>query len=641
MKLIWSKLLGAALLSATLIGGFPMTSLAQGPDDAIHVLRTTEHNGVVTIEVALPEEFDSQLTQNNFALAENDVAKDLQVLVPNPAVNVVLVIDVSGSMAGGALESAKSAAIRFVDRLPAEARVAVVAFGEAANQSSPLQTDREQTKAALANLQIAGNETVLWDGLDLAAKILAQAPSERPYVVILADGEDTTSTVNQDGAVRALAEVDAGLYAIALFSPNADHVALEKTVGLVGGSFATAANSQDSLSTVYSETAGRLANRYLIRYPSTAGTGRRVELAVKLGDVVANAEISIADSASIQPEPDNSTQPTANSDEVAAAHDPLVATTAPQPGLLGSSYGLLIGVAATFSSLFFAAFLIARPASKMALNTSGSADRVANLRSQVSGTVEGILANREQTGRLEKMLDLAGINLRAGEFLILVFAIMVVVGAFFAVLAGPLMGLVTAIGIGATALLYLNSLTARRKQKFGEQLTEALTVLSGSLKAGRSLPQAIEFVALETPRPMSDEFRRIVFESRVGRDLTEAMLSVAERMDSADLTWIAHAVDINRVTGGNLTEVIDNVSETISDRQRIFRQMRSLSGEGRATAWVLMLMPPVLALILAWRTPENMNLFISNSKGRMALAAAIFGMAAGMIWVRKLVNMKY
>ena len=613
---------------------------AQADSDAIQILQTTEEQGVVTIEIALPQEFDSQLTQSNFAVAENGTVQDVQVLVPNPAINVVLVIDVSGSMAGGALQAAKTAAVRFVDALPDQAKVAVVAFGEAATVSSPLQTDRGQTKQALDGLQIAGNETVLWDGLNLAANVLAESPSERPYVIVLADGEDTVSNASRDDAVRNLIQVDAGLYAIALQSADADHAALEQIVDLAGGSFAPADSDQDRLAAVYADTAARLNNRYLIRYPSVPGMQRQVEVAVQLGSVVATTSLTFK--GSVVASPDSTTDQSSSADQQAlVVADPLVAVTVPEPGLLASSYTLVVGVVAMFAAIMMATLLIARPASKLALSTSGSADRVANLRSQVSGTIEGILANREQAGRLEKMLDLAGINLRAGEFVAIVISLMVVLGLLLTALSGPIIGLSVGLGTGVAAVAYLNSLTARRRHKFAEQLTEALSVLSSSLKAGRSLPQAIEFVALETPRPMSDEFRRIVFESRVGRDLTEAMLSVADRMDSADLTWIAHAVDINRVTGGNLTEVIDNVSETISDRQRIFRQMRSLSGEGRATAWVLMLMPPILALILAWRTPENMNLFLSDPRGRIALAAAVVGMIAGMAWVRKLVNMKY
>ena len=112
-------------------------------------------------------------------------------------------------------------------------------------------------------------------------------------------------------------------------------------------------------------------------------------------------------------------------------------------------------------------------------------------------------------------------------------------------------------------------------------------------------------------------------------------------MASVDFGWVADAVDINREVGGDLTEVLDNVADTIRDRRAIDRQVRALSGEGRATAWVLLATPVVLFLLLSWRTPENVERFVSASVGRVLLAIALGGMLLGYIWVRRLVNIRY
>ena len=133
----------------------------------------------------------------------------------------------------------------------------------------------------------------------------------------------------------------------------------------------------------------------------------------------------------------------------------------------------------------------------------------------------------------------------------------------------------------------------------------------------------------------------ISFESRVGRDLTESMLGVAARMKNQDLEWVTRAVDINRELGGDLTEMLDNVADTIRDRRRVARQVQALSAEGRASGWVLLALPVLMFLFLWWRTPDNVDLMVTEPVGRFMLGLAGAGMLVGFLWIRKLVDLKY
>ena len=108
--------------------------------------------------------------------------------------------------------------------------------------------------------------------------------------------------------------------------------------------------------------------------------------------------------------------------------------------------------------------------------------------------------------------------------------------------------------------------------------------MAGSLRAGHSLLRAVDSVASEADAPTSEEFARIVNETRVGRDLNDALDEVAERMGSDDFTWVAQAIAIHREVGGNLAEVLDAVGHTIRERNAIRRQVKALAAEGKLSA---------------------------------------------------------
>jgi len=118
-------------------------------------------------------------------------------------------------------------------------------------------------------------------------------------------------------------------------------------------------------------------------------------------------------------------------------------------------------------------------------------------------------------------------------------------------------------------------------------------------------------------------------------------MAVSERMKSPDFEWVARAVQINRELGGDLTEVLGNVAETIRDRRRIDRMVQALSAEGRASGWVLLALPFLMFGFLWWRTPDNLDLLLGTSLGRTLLAAALAGMVVGYFWIRRLVNIEY
>ena len=138
---------------------------------------------------------------------------------------------------------------------------------------------------------------------------------------------------------------------------------------------------------------------------------------------------------------------------------------------------------------------------------------------------------------------------------------------------------------------FLNFLASRRKKKFTAQLPDTLQLLSGTLRAGYSMMQGVEAVSQEIDDPMGRELRRVVTEARLGRPLEESLDSSAERMASADFAWAVMAIRIQREVGGNLSELLMTVADTMTQRERLRRDISALTAEGRISAIVLAILP--------------------------------------------------
>ena len=191
---------------------------------------------------------------------------------------------------------------------------------------------------------------------------------------------------------------------------------------------------------------------------------------------------------------------------------------------------------------------------------------------------------------------------------------------------------------GKTA--YARWLNARYVQKFDEQLTDALGTMSNALRAGFSISQAFESVAESDLHPISDEFELLLQQLRVGMSFDDALASLEKRIGSDDLTLVVTAIDIARKTGGNLTEIFDRISETIRDRMRIERKVRTLTAQGRLQGLIVSLMPFLLCIVMTMMKPGLMVPFLTSLNGVICLAVASVMVLAGWLIIRKIVTIK-
>jgi tight adherence protein B len=209
------------------------------------------------------------------------------------------------------------------------------------------------------------------------------------------------------------------------------------------------------------------------------------------------------------------------------------------------------------------------------------------------------------------------------------------------VLGGLVLGLVLLAVVPLGAKLLLSFRASRRQAAFADQLDDSLQLMAGSLRAGHSLLRAVDSVASEADAPTSEEFSRIVNETRVGRDLNDALYEVAERMGSDDFTWVAQAIAIHREVGGNLAEVLDAVGHTIRERNAIRRQVKALSAEGKLSAIVLMALPFGVTGFISMSNPEYIGKFFESVTGYAMLAAAALMLLVGGLWLKSTVKIKF
>jgi tight adherence protein B len=281
------------------------------------------------------------------------------------------------------------------------------------------------------------------------------------------------------------------------------------------------------------------------------------------------------------------------------------------------------------------------PLSRLDPSVAPSASALAGAGAAAGAAVEKALVKRGRLAAGAAALERAGMTMRLPDFVLTVGTLTVVLGGLGFALGGFLLGMALLVAVPFGAKLLLKFRASRRQATFADQLDDSLQLMAGSLRAGHSLLRAVDSVAHEADAPTSEEFSRIVNETRVGRDLNDALDEVAERMGSDDFTWVAQAIAIHREVGGNLAEVLDAVGHTIRERNAIRRQVKALSAEGKLSAIVLMALPFGVTLFISMSNPAYIAKFTQSVTGYAMLAAAVVMLLVGGLWLKSTVKIKF
>lgn len=259
-----------------------------------------------------------------------------------------------------------------------------------------------------------------------------------------------------------------------------------------------------------------------------------------------------------------------------------------------------------------------------------------------SPPLQQLLLRLPRIQEFDKLLQQSGSSWSVSFFVGLTLFVALV--TFFLVGLIPLLPWIIPVVVAAcTALLpflYVVRKRAKRLRKIVEQLPDALDLISRALRAGHAFPSGLQMVGEETQDPIAGEFRTVHDEINFGVAVPTALMNLASRVPSPDMRHFVIAVLIQRDTGGNLTELLANISTLIRERLKLLMKVRVLSAEGRLSAWILICLPFAVAGVINLIHPTFMAVLWTDPMGLKMVYAAIVMMVLGALWMRKIIRIR-
>jgi tight adherence protein B len=255
--------------------------------------------------------------------------------------------------------------------------------------------------------------------------------------------------------------------------------------------------------------------------------------------------------------------------------------------------------------------------------------------------LDGFLRRSERISAIQVMLAQGDTNMRAGNFLALCAIISAVAGlaAFIWSGKGPVAWAAMLVGF-LLPYSYASYRRNKRFEKFEELFPEAIDTLARAVRAGHAFTTAIEMIASEVAEPVCGEFRKLYEEQKFGMPVRDALINLTERVPLVDVKFFVTAVMLQRETGGNLAEILDNLSYVIRERFKIQRQVRVYTAQGRLTMALLMGMPPVIVTVMLLVEPAFIRPLFSDPIGHTLLVAGITLQTIGYFVIRKIIKIQ-
>ena len=279
--------------------------------------------------------------------------------------------------------------------------------------------------------------------------------------------------------------------------------------------------------------------------------------------------------------------------------------------------------------------------------TRAQADAAQNRRRQVTETLQELEQREKAREKISMRLRLqrAGLEISPRSFWVASMLGGILLGAVIWLSAPNLPFIVPLLGmfVGAFGLprWILARLIRRRQQKFIDEFANAIDVIVRGVKSGLPLPECLGIIARELPQPIAGEFTEVVEQQRVGVPMAETFERMMTRMPLAEVRFFAIVIAIQQQAGGNLSEVLGNLSGVLRDRKRLQAKVRALSAEAKASAAVLGALPFIVMILVYITTPAYISLLWTTRFGQFLLACAAVWMMSGIFVMRKMINFKY
>jgi tight adherence protein B len=254
---------------------------------------------------------------------------------------------------------------------------------------------------------------------------------------------------------------------------------------------------------------------------------------------------------------------------------------------------------------------------------------------------DNLLRRSQRVTALQTMLEQADVQSRAGNFLIICFGVAAVTGIVVTIWSrSPIFGWIGLLVGFFLPYSYASFLRNRRFQKFEERFPEAIDTLARAVRAGHAFTTALEMIANEVSEPVAGEFRKLFEEQKYGMPVRDALMNLVDRVPLVDVKFFVTAVMLQRETGGNLAEILDNLSYVIRERFKIMRQVRVYTAQGRLTMVLLMGLPPVIVLVMMSMNPEFIKPLFADPIGHTLIVIGITLQTVGYFVIRKIIRIQ-
>ena len=567
------------------------------------------------------------------ALTENgQPVTDLKGVNLSSGASVVLALDRSESMAGASLRNATAAAQAFADQKPAADRIAVVAFGRHAVTLGGFSSAAGDADATLRGVTVDSKPgTALYDGVVAAAALLGRNGTAGRVIILLTDGHDVSSSATLADAVAAARAAHAAIYPIAIASHDFDPVPLQQLALQTNGTYHRATSSA-ALRSVYASIADELARTWQVSYVTAARPGDHVALVATTPAGTSRTSLAIPAGYGNGPQANPS----------ALLPSPLYSTG----GTI--AFALLIGLIVLVAILFvmvgargsWVKTRLAPHIGERERRLMRRKERLSLLASLYKAT-ESAFGGWRRWASLERKLERADVPLRPAEFIWASVGLGLAFGVIAAILGMSALLVLGALALGAAIPHLVVSFRVRRRARaFEDQLPEILTTIAATLKAGHSFKQGMQAVVDEGHPPASEELKRVLAETGLGRPMDDALQDMAERTGSENFSFAITAVTIQRQVGGSLAGLFDMVADTVRQRQQFARKIRGLTAMGRMSAYVLVGLPFFIALAITITNPGYMSPLYHTGAGHVLILGGLLMMGIGALILNKIVSFK-
>jgi tight adherence protein B len=622
-------------------------------DEAKSIQVVDQKARVVDFMVYLDPNFPTtaeSAVQSKVVISGVEVPSAANVIVAsNAPKQAILVLDASGSMRGDRIAAAKVGATDYVNGLPDDVSIGLVSFNDTARVGIKPTTDKAAVIAAIDAVK-AGRKTAMFDGILTGIDLAGSEAGTR--LLLLSDGGDTASAATLDDVVAAQRASGFPIDVVAL-TPNALHADVLKGIASVSGGQYLFASDTAALKQAFVDATGSFGGKVAVQAtvpPEVDASGKFAILTVTVDgtDLTGTAKLPRTPELAGTGAGTAVVTPSATPKPVAP-----VPVVDEGTNLYPWLYGLLAALIVVVLALTLAYNRRQQRAYERTLQVLWYSDAVTakgtvmperrDLQHQsIVRSLDKYLSSRASYSTRESELDSAEINMTPGSWLLVRWGACLLLTFILALLLG---NLIVAVVIGFIVgwlgtRTFLRTRESKRRKAFEEELPDFLLLIASALRSGLSFAQALDSTAVDGQGQVSRQIRRALRETQLGSPIEEALMRVAERMQSDDMRWTVTALAIQREVGGNLSNILETAAATVHGRAELRREVRTLSAEGKLSGWVLAALPIGVFMYMALVNREYVAFFWTNTWGYILLGVMFVMFSVGVFWMSKVVKIK-